>query len=411
MQLQELIAAHDVPGICVGTFAGGVERYEAVGVRSIEDPVPVSADTLFRVASITKTVTACTLMRLVADGRVDIDAYVRAYLPDFRVADAETSAGVTVRDLVTHRTGWEDAVLSALPMTEHDDGALARAIAAMAETKQIFPLGRYYSYSNAGFAVAGRIIEVVAGRPYEEAVRQYVTEPMGLRRTFFFTDEAITYPVALGHTGAPPQVVRPWWRNRARAPQGGLMSTARELISYSRSLLDGAVLTGDVVKEMWRPHAKAAVFADSVGVAWHVDDLPDGRTVVSHSGRTAGFGCRLAIVPERGEAYVVLLNSDSAPVLVHRIARELLGLPEPAEPEPIPAPDLTSYAGAYTNGDEEPHVGADGTLELPGEPAAPLRFSAPDEARAGEHLVRFLRADDGAIAWLRVDSRVFRRVR
>jgi CubicO group peptidase (beta-lactamase class C family) len=410
MELDELIASRDIPGICVGTFSDGEENYVTAGVRSAEDPVPVTADTLFRVASITKTVTACALMRLVADGKVDLDASVRTYLPDFRVADAAASAQVTVRDLATHRGGWEEHPLLRLPATEQDDGALARGIAALSGAAQIFPLRRYYSYNNSGFAALGRIIEVVSGRPYEDAARAFVTEPMGLGRTFFFTNDAITYPVALGHTGSPPRVVRPWWRSRARAPQGGMLSTARDLITYARRLLDSDVLPADAMREMWRPHAAADGFADFVGVGWHIDEPPGGPAVVGHEGLTAGFGCKLAIVPERDAAYVVLINSDSAQDVVRTVLRDLLGAPQPEPPAPVPPPDRTPYVGTYTDGLDTPRVRADGIIEVPGELSEPLRFTGADAATAGEALVRFLRDDAGAVGWLRIDGSVYRRV-
>src|SRR5262249_51787957 len=135
-----------VPGLCIGSLRDGVESYATYGVRSVEDPVPVSEDTLFRVASISKLVTGLLLSRL----QVSPDSKVRDYLPDFRVADAGVAERLTVRDLLTHRAGFASDYALDRPADELDVGALARAVADLATSPQISPVGRFYSYSNAG---------------------------------------------------------------------------------------------------------------------------------------------------------------------------------------------------------------------------------------------------------------------
>lgn len=408
MELDDLLAQHSVPGISIGTFKDGEEQYASAGVRSAEDPVSITEDTLFRVASITKTFTAAALMRLVVDGAVDLDAAVRTYLPEFKVADEDVAAQVTLRDLVTHRAGWTDNGMAPIPPTDHDDEALKRGVATLADAEQLLPFRRFFSYNNSAFAVVGRVIEVASGRPYEDVIRAYVTDPMGLRRTVFFADDAITFPVAIGHTGSPAQVVRPWWRSRASAPQGGLMSTARDLIAYARHLLDGNVLEPELVAELWRPHAEGARSTDAVGVAWKIENLRDGRRVVSHEGHTRGFGSKLAIEPDRRAAYVALINSDSAQDAVYTVLREVMGTAPPPFGT-VETPELAPYLGVYTDGNDVARVRADGYLDMADEPPEMLGFTGVDEAFANGRLVRFLRDDDGTVSWLGVGGQVYRR--
>lgn len=411
------------PGVCTGLLEddslnehgghggqGAKETYGAHGVRSVEDAVPVTPDTLFRVASISKLITATALTEL----GVDLDAPVRRHLPGFRVAEAGVGERVTVRDLVTHRSGWAPDHTSSRPADESDAGALARAVADLAAAPQIFPPGRLYGYSNAGFVVLARIVEAVAGEPYEHAVRRLVFEPAGMERATFFADEAITRPVALGHTGTPARVVRPWGRSRARNGAGGLMASARDLIAYARYMLARP-------HRMWEPLDDAVGgMGDRVGVAWHLQDLPGGGRAAGHSGLTAGYTSRLTIVPGEGRAFVVLANSDQAVREVSRATERALGLPsrplsdEERDHAYVSAPDVGDHLGVYTDGAGDTRVDGAGdgvvlTGEVTGGEARRVRFTGPDEG-VDEHggIVRFIR-DGGAVAWMRVDGAVLRR--
>ncbi|GAA4634666.1 serine hydrolase domain-containing protein [Actinoallomurus vinaceus] len=388
------------PGVCVGSLDDGEESYGAYGVRSVEDPVPVTADTLFRVASISKLITATVLTRL----GVGLDALVRDHIPGFRVADPAVGEQVTVRDLLTHRSGWAPDEAAYRPADELDAGALARAVADLATAPQIFPLRRFHGYSNAGFIVLARIVEVAAGVPFEDAARRLVFEPAGMERSTFFTDEAVTYPIALGHQGDPPRVVRPWGRSRARNGAGGLITSARDLIAFCRHLL--AEPHG-----MWEPLADAAGPGAHVGVGWKIRDLPGEKRAVGHPGQTVGYTARLTILPDSGRAFVILANSEHAGPDLARITDETLGLPAWAEPgEYVQAPDVRDHLGVYTDGTEDVRVdGLGDGVVLSGDQAARVRFTGPDEGRdEGGMPVRFARAD-GEITWLLLGDSVLRR--
>jgi CubicO group peptidase (beta-lactamase class C family) len=389
-----------VPGLCIGSLRDGVESYATYGVRSVEDPVPVNADTLFRVASISKLVTGMLLSRL----QVSPERAVREYLPDFQLADAAVAEQLTVRDLLTHRSGFASDYALDRPAGELDEGALARAVADLATSPQIYPLRRFYSYSNAGFVVLARIAEVVAGEPYELAARRLVFEPAGMERSTFFTDEAITYPVALGHGDTPARIIRPWGRSRARNGVGGLMTTARELIGLARQL-------SVEPQPDWQPLAERSEPGQYVGVAWQIRDIPGIGRAVGHPGLTRGFASRLTIVPDSGRALVILANSDRAGFAIGRATDAFLGAPAESEPEYFPAPDVADYLGGYTDGVADLQVtAAAGGVVLKGPETVQVRFIEPDEGRGGQgQLVRFIR-DDAAVGWLRIGDRILRKV-
>ena len=127
-----------VPGVAAGVWAGGREVYACHGVTSIENPLPVDPDTVFVVGSVTKTFTATAVMRLVAGGKVALDAPVRRYVPEFKLKDEQAAAAITVLNLLNHTAGL-DWRMSA--ETGEGDDALALYVAKMADSEQIAPPG------------------------------------------------------------------------------------------------------------------------------------------------------------------------------------------------------------------------------------------------------------------------------
>jgi CubicO group peptidase (beta-lactamase class C family) len=156
-----------IPGVVVGVWADGREIYACHGVTSIDNPLPVDQDTLFVLGSVTKTFTATALMRLVADRRVELDAPVVRYVPELKLADEQVAAEVTVLQLLNHTSGLD---WGSLVDTGDGDDALAANVAKLAELKEIAPPGARASYSQAGYNLAGRILEKVTGLTYERAV-------------------------------------------------------------------------------------------------------------------------------------------------------------------------------------------------------------------------------------------------
>ncbi|QUW78410.1 beta-lactamase family protein [Streptomyces mirabilis] len=165
-----------VPGVAVGVWADGREVYGCHGVTSVENPLPVDRDTLFVMGSVTKSFTATALMRLVTDGRVELDAPVRRYVPELVLPDERAAAEITVLQLLNHTAGfdWRMSV-----DTGEGDDALAAYVARMSESDLIAPPGTRASYSQLGYNLAGRIIEMVTGLT-EQAITSLLFEPLGL---------------------------------------------------------------------------------------------------------------------------------------------------------------------------------------------------------------------------------------
>lgn len=349
-----------VPGVAVGLYLDGAEDYVYHGVTSITNPLPVDETTLFQIGSTTKTYTGTAIMRLVERGHVELDAPVRRYLPDFRVQDEAVSASVTVLHLLNHTAGWAgDFMLD----TGYGDDALAKFVERMAEAAQEQPLGERVSYNNASLAVAGRIIEVVSGKTYEDAIKELVYEPLGLTEHFFFPWDIMIHRFASGHAlHAEELVVTPWYEARAGHPPGTEhVSSARDQIRYARFHLGGGdgVLRPETVRQMQTlttPASESGSGEGGYGISWSIREL-NGAKIVAHGGSNRGQQSNFEMVPERDFAYIALTNARHGLELLTELSawvfEAYLGLAEQVpDPLPLSADQLAEYIGDY-----ESHTG------------------------------------------------------
>jgi CubicO group peptidase (beta-lactamase class C family) len=136
--IQEAMRRYHTPGVAVGVLRDGHDEITTFGVTSIEDPLPVQPNTLFQIGSITKTITATAVMRLVEQGRLELEAPVRRYLPDLQMADEDVAQRLTLRHLLTHTAGF---VGDDFTDTGSGDDAVARYVANVVELPQVTPLG------------------------------------------------------------------------------------------------------------------------------------------------------------------------------------------------------------------------------------------------------------------------------
>ena len=350
-----------VPGVAVGVYHDGEEHYAFHGVTSIENPLPVDADTLFQFGSTGKTYTAFAIMRLVDQGLVDLDARVRTYVPELRLRDEDVAREVTVLHLLNHTAGWAGDLLET---TGDGDDALARFVEKLAEIDQDSPLGAVVSYNNAALSLAGRVIEKVTGKTYEQAIKELVLEPLGLDDTYFFPNEIMTRRFVVGHNQHPDgriTIARVWAMPRNGNPAGGMSSNAADQIAWARFHLgDGRAQDGkrvipeELLRQMQEPTAESPgnAVGDAVGIAWWLRDV-DGVRIVSHGGDTIGQHSSFEMVPERDFAIAGLTNCgpNGSQLLdeLERWAREAyLGVVD-REPEPVAlsAEELEPYEGTY----------------------------------------------------------------
>ncbi|MFI6291509.1 serine hydrolase domain-containing protein [Nonomuraea sp. NPDC050790] len=419
-----------VPGAAVGVLLDGREHVLTTGVTSVDAPAPVTGETLFQIGSTTKTVTATVVMHLVEQGRLDLDGRVREYLPGFRLADEDAAEKVTIRHLLTHTGGF---------LGDIDDGeswdaaALAGSIEGYDRLPQLFAPGTLASYSNAGFRLLGRIVEVVCGEPYESIVGRVVLEPLGMRSSFFFPWDAATRPHAVGHVvredGA--HVAHTWGLYRDAMAEGGLLSSVRDQLRYAAFHLGlrGERPVGAATRELMRSeHVAVGAPWTGVGLPWLLEEQ-GGVRLVTHGGNIGNIQLStFVLAPEHGFAVTTLTNSGPGKVLGRRVTdwclEHLLGAKQDDDRLTVRAP-TPEYAGSYDAGqwtfevDESlvarfvltPELVAAGVEGMPDMALALVGEGdevtmAADPRRA---VGRFLRDDAGRIAFLHLGGRAARR--
>jgi len=363
-KIQAGMKLHGIPGVAVAVLAGGQEYVKGYGVTNVDHPLPVDGDTVFRIGSTTKTFTGTTLMRLVEQGKVDLDAPVRRYLPDFAVADVAASASVTVRQLLNHTSGWLGDDYQDFG---RGDDAVARYVGSMTRLPQLTRPGTVFAYNNSGLVVAGRIIEVVAGSTYERAVQDLVLDPLELGHTRYFSDEIVGFNVAASHNvvEGKPLVDNAFWEfPRSCNPTGGLTSTVRDQLRYARFHLgDGNAPNGTrllsrngiiAMRSNPGPGGTLQVELSGMGVTWMLRPSAENVAVVQHGGTWQGQRSGFFMVPDRNFFMTVLTNSEGGAALLNELFAEDWSLRRfvevnnlPAVPQNLGAAELAPFEGRY----------------------------------------------------------------
>jgi CubicO group peptidase (beta-lactamase class C family) len=433
--VREGMERHRVPGVSIGIQNGDEQIFLPFGITNIDHPLPVTSETVFQVGSNTKPVTGTTVMRLVEQGLVELDAPVRRYVPSFRVADEEASRGVTIRNLMTHTAGWEGDVWTD---TGRGADAVERMIEAMAELPQLAPLGEVFAYNNTAFYVLGRVIEVVTGVPFTDAATSLVLQPLGMSGSAFLPEQVIMRRFAAGHRVQDEtiEVDSPWQWPRSGSAAGRLIAPAADMLRFARFHMgDGVTEDGErimqpeTLRAMQTPQFRATG-TRHMGLTWFLEDI-GGVRIVQHGGSTASHLSAFEFAPERRFAIVVLTNATTGGTLGQEIVefarKAYLGLDTP-KPTAIPSSseELAAYAGHYENPSSTVDLCLEGdTLMLhhtstrailgrlaPPTPPAALETLGPDLLRVADGAMKgteieMLRDENGELQRIRLGLRIW----
>jgi CubicO group peptidase (beta-lactamase class C family) len=430
-----------VPGVAWGLVSGDETFTAGLGVTSLENPLPVNSETLFQIGSTTKTITSTAIFRLIEQGKLTLDDPVQTHIPSFKVQDEDVTANVTVRHLLNHTSGWMGDYFTD---TGEGDDALERFVEKMSDLQQLTPLGAIYTYNNAAFNVAGRIIELITGKTYEDAIQEMVLNPLQMDNSFFFPGEVMLRRFVVGYNlkDEKPVLAEPWTMHRGENPCGGLISDVDDQLKYAHFHMGNGkntrgeqLLSAKSLQLMQTPGVLAG--GDGrIGLNWFIEDI-DGVRFVGHGGSTNGQQSAFWMAPAEKLAFTVLTNLDMGTVLHESLTRwvreHFLGVIE-AKPEALPlsADALSEFTGRYMlqpTGDIFEFSVQGGRLLLkhtlgdyssimdtPPDPLPRMKavlfdtdrlvfLDEPYDGMKGE----FLRDEHGKIAWLRVGGRVLAR--
>jgi CubicO group peptidase (beta-lactamase class C family) len=362
--VERLMSANGVPGAAVAIVRGDSVLYaRGFGVASAESREPVTADMLFQVGSTSKMFTAAVVSILAGEGVLDLRREIGAHITGLDPALARLDA----HHLLSQSAGLRDEPGNYGLQEESGLGTLARTWTG---SHAILPQGTVFSYSNAGYALAGLLAESAARRPFADLVRERLFTPLGMTRSTYRPLEALTYPAAVGHApppdrppDAPAAVVRPYANNTGLWPAGFAYTSASELARLVIALLNQGRIDGRmaipqaVVRHMFTRHIAVPNVFERAGYGYGLFLGPyRGLESAWHDGQMPGFGAMVRMIPARREAVIVLLNRSnvrSDPVV--DAAFDVLGVVAPAAavnaaPElSLRASDMAPLVGRYEN--------------------------------------------------------------
>lgn len=462
--VKEAMASWHVPGAALAIVKDGQLLYlKAHGVRQLGGNPPVTVDTVFPIASCTKSFTSLAVGMLVDDRKLDWDDLVRKHVPSFRLAEPLADSQVTLRDLMTHRTGIARHEL----LWYHAPWNFEERLRRIGFIKPEKPFRAAFEYQSVLYGAAGYAAGKAAGTSWQDLVRQRIVEPLGMKRTSFVTADALHLDdVATPHRKDKYGHVKsiPWYRISEPDPAGSINSTARDLASFLKLQLNGVwngrqLISAAALNEPHTP--QVAIRPDSYvrlmnpdtlqisyGMGWVIQDYR-GELVLMHGGVIDGFRAHFTLLPRRGIGIVLLNNLHGTQMnlaLSNSLVDLLLGLgykdwnghyqqvgdlEAKAEAERSrslrsrqvqgtkPSRELSAYTGEYHDdayGAARVEL-ADGKLVLHWSTfAIPLEHYHYDIFLANNAAIidapaQFILNDDGAVATLRIFERDFRRTK
>jgi CubicO group peptidase (beta-lactamase class C family) len=356
--LREQVAARRLPGLAVAVVEG--ERVVWLrGYGSAGEGRPVTAQTQFYIGSCTKSFTALATMQLVAQGKLELDAPVRRYLPWFRVADEAGSAQITVRHLLNQTSGLSEA---GDPRPNDRRASLTESARALSSVRLTAPPGSRFQYYNQNYRLLGALIEQVSGESYADYLRNHVLTPLAMSKTT--ADPTAAVDLAQGHAWVFGRSLRrPQGFDPGALSSGYVISTAEDLAHYLHALLnDGrygtsTVAQPDTLAQLFAlpagvsgsagapPPGVAQILGASTGVesgyamGWLVARAPQGRRLIFHGGTLERFHADILLLPAERRGFAVLANQNGVlqPLFEPNplwlgLAQLLVGTPPPPAP-------------------------------------------------------------------------------
>jgi CubicO group peptidase (beta-lactamase class C family) len=300
---------------------------------------PVTPETLFHMASVTKPFVATCVMQLWEQGKVDLDAPVTKYLPYFRLNDPRYRS-ITVRQILSHSSGMPDVEDYEWNKPQDDDGALERYVRSLTKQKLLFDPGAKMAYSNMAYEVLGDLVAKVSGMSFEDYADAHIFKPLGMTSSTLLLKKADPAKLADGYTRprggdyASIHAIAAYPYNRAHTPSSNLESNVADMARWAmanlnRGELDGKrILKSSTYDMMWkpaideefcRPNGECRKLGDQVGMSWFIE-TKKGHTIISHSGGDDGFVTLIVLVPDLNMAFLWMQNSEHPGMTVGRSA-------------------------------------------------------------------------------------------
>ncbi len=361
------MADKQLPGISVALVDGSsIVWQQGYGFSDPKTKTPITADTVFRVGSVSKLFTDIAVMQQVEQGKLDLDAPVTKYLPDFRPRDSFNKP-VTLRELMSHRAG----LVREPPTGNYFDSTaptLAATVRSLNQTTLVYAPEMRTKYSNAGIATVGYVLEKTQKQPFADYLKRALLAPAGMTHSSFKPTPEIEKNLAraqmwtvFGKTFEAPRF------ELGIAPAGSMYTTIGDLAGFASALFaadnnsPGAIVKKATLEQMWTPQFAASGQKSGFGLGFALSDL-DGHRKVGHGGAIYGFSTQFSLLPDDKLGVIVVATEDFSNGVTLRIADAALkAMLAERENKPIPQPEITlpidsgaakKFAGRYANGEK-----------------------------------------------------------
>jgi len=328
--LDQTVQRYHLPGIAMGVIEDGKVVYRGTrGELAVGEGAAINGDSLFKIASNTKAMTAAVLARLVQAGKLRWEDPVTKHLPQFRMQDPWVTRNMQVRDLLIHNSGLGLGAGDLMLWPEPNKFDRNDIIAGLAHLKPVGSFRSDYAYDNLLYVVAGEVAAAAAGKPYAQLVREEIFQPLGMQRCQVGAWSTAT----VGNIAQPHQ--RDGDRNIAaeRDPAqvsdfpsmaaGGVRCSLNDMLRWMQVLLDPAQAPGwlDAAQRqaLWTAHMPMPInqrlrdwdntHFHAYGYGWRLSDM-DGQWKVAHTGTLSGMYSSLALLPDMKTGVVMLINGE-----------------------------------------------------------------------------------------------------
>ncbi|MEM7369486.1 MAG: serine hydrolase domain-containing protein [Bacteroidota bacterium] len=307
--LQRVVDLEEHVGISAGLYVEGNHMWShGVGLQDRKNKIPASAEMIHRIASISKSMTAVAVLQLVEQGKVDLDAPIQTYVPEF---PPKAEGEITVRQILTHTSGIRHykGMLDMISFKQYPN--LLSAMKKFQKRDLVGKPGEVYHYTTYGYVVLGVLIEQLSGLSYSDYMTQYIWKPSGMQHTSVETKESFSDPNKSGLyriTDKGTFKKDPRTNLSVKIPGGGIQSTAADLLLFGKAIIEHRLLKPESMKQMLvDPGIREG--GNPYGMGWFLYQNDENGLIIGHSGSQAGTCSQLLIVPEKGVVASVISNT------------------------------------------------------------------------------------------------------
>jgi CubicO group peptidase (beta-lactamase class C family) len=326
--IEETMKENQTPGLAIGIIQDNHVVYaKGFGLAEIDTDRVVTPETVFQLASNSKTVVATAIMQLKEQGKIDLDAPVTTYLPYFRLAD-ERYREITIRQLLSHQAGlpYNTGIgyyyyVSDYQSPEYDEGSLERHVRNLSQIQLVRSPGSAVGfYSDLGFEILGDVIAKVSGQSFEAYTQEHIFAPLGMKHTTFLLQEVEPKSLAEPHVLEGNEIVVnsffPY--SRQHAPSSHLFSTVDDMCRFALAQLNRGqlgetrILSTAAYEEMWGttyPINLVNQYEKGYSLGWDMGEM-DGHRLAMHGGEDIGLRSEFVMAPDDGLAVIIMANRE-----------------------------------------------------------------------------------------------------